>query len=589
MQKDKKSQKIIDLRKKWLPLPVIKPDNMKFKYLEYFNTSWSLLAIVVTLFQWILDAPWFYIVLSLIIFIAIWTLWVVYVMWRRPWHPSFRSDILKPFGSIYPFKVFYKAVFKRPMYESKYVIPFVEEVEGPKTPLDINYIKSKITVVIEDDPVGYMFHHGNVPAFIIDEQTDQESLYNTFSQYKERINEKSIFFIATPSRRLDENASFTMNREIGYALRRFREDFDRGFRIISKIDSCLRSNYEPEFRGLTDGYGVFSIEILVPSYIEQGRITVHGSQYIREKSNIIPIHESEYAGFRGLEFKNSNIALWLKSRCPHISSRRNVGLVCIDKIRRQQPEEIADTLINRPKNVKAVVFDSCDKDDLTAIYRILFHFEAFGQEKMFYKFGPSMINRLVMELKANSNPNHVSGINPSDTAIIVAGSLSTITKSQIANLRDEEKTSLVILSNNDIESLTPNKVIEKKRRKILEYNLRGDNVVLTTEYWKESSNEYPDIQKRDKVLNLLAEICRLTNEQVKNRWIVIKGSDTALHVLNHGFGLKEFDYCGQIIPGVIHIKVRLDDGCTNKSCFIIGGNVGEEDLLIKLIKTINHT
>ena len=72
MQKDKKSQKIIDLRKKWLPLPVIKPDNMKFKYLEYFNTSWSLLAIVVTLFQWILDAPWFYIVLSLIIFIAIW-------------------------------------------------------------------------------------------------------------------------------------------------------------------------------------------------------------------------------------------------------------------------------------------------------------------------------------------------------------------------------------------------------------------------------------------------------------------------------------------------------------------------------------
>lgn len=561
---------------------------IKFRHLEYFNTSWSLIIVFITIVQWLADAPWIYMLQSFIALLLLWSLWISYVMWKRPWHPQFRSEILKPFGHKYPFTTFYKTVFKKPMYESQYIVPVIEEQDVTGNLLDAQYVKSKISVIIEDDPVGYMWNRGSIPAFIVDEHTNRDTLLHTLQACKGRIEEESIFFIATPSRRLDENGSFLMNREIGYALRKFRNEFDRGFRIISKIDSCLRSNYEPEYRGLTDGFGVFSLEILAPSYIEQGRVTVHGSQYVKEENNITPIHESEFAGFRGLEFKNSNLALWMEARCAHISSRKNVGLLCIDKLRSQQPEELAEQLRGRPKNLQAVVFDSCEAEDLTLAFRILFCLEETSNEKILYKLGPSMINRLVVELKGDCEENHVSGILPGDSAIVVAGSLSSITKRQIANLRDEEKTSLVILSNRDIESQATHIVIDKKRRKILEYNSRGDNVVLTTEFWKESSNEYPDIQKRDKVLNLLAEICRLTGEQVQKKWIVLKGSDTALHVLNHGFGLKEFNYCGQVIPGVIHIKVLLADGCSYKSCFIIGGNVGEEDLLVKLVAEINQ-
>lgn len=559
---------------------------IKFKHLEYFDTSWSIVLILAAIGQWIVDAPWLYIGLTVLALLVFWIVFLVIVMIKRPWHRQFRSDLLKPFTGIYPFRLFFRTVFKKPMYESKYVVPMIKELVVEKNPFNIEQAKAKITVIVEDDPVGYMCHKGNVPAFIVDEHVKRDELLNTLIESKERIEEKSVFFLATPSRRLDENASFTMNTEIGFALHRFRKECTRDFRIINKIDSCLRSNYEPEYRGLTNGFGVFSLEILVPSYIEQGRITVHGSQYIREGSEIIPIHESEFSTFKGLEFNNSNLALWLTNRSAHISSRNNVGLICIDKIRTQREEEIVNKLLNRPFKIQAMVFDSSDEEDLTIIFNILFELEKQGKDKIFYKFGPSMINRIVMGLKAESEDNHISGIQPNDSAIIVAGSLSSITKRQIADLKDEEKTSLVVLNNSDIENSNTFKVIDKKRRKILEYNSRGDNVILTTEYWKASSNEYPDIQKRDKVLNLLAEICRLTNEEVQHRWIVIKGSDTALHVLNHGFGLKKFDYCGQIISGVIHIKVRLNDN-TNKSCFIIGGNVGEDGLLVKLISVIN--
>ena len=221
---------------------------------------------------------------------------------------------------------------------------------------------------------------------------------------------------------------------------------------------------------------------MIPSYIEQGRITAQGSQYIKIKDNIIPIHESEYAGFKGLEFSNSNLALWLESRCKHIKTRKNIGLVSIDKIRKLPTNEIVDEIVNRPKNIQAFVFDSCDENDLTADICVLLKLEENGNEKILYKFGPSMINRLVKELVEGKNINSISGISSNDKAIVVAGSLSTITKLQISHLRDEEKTSLVILSNDDIENQSDYIVIEKKQRKILEYNRRGDNVILTTEY-----------------------------------------------------------------------------------------------------------
>lgn len=561
---------------------------MKIKNIENVNTIGSALVAFVTIVQWLLKFSVTIIVISATSIILAWIIALIIILIRRPWHSKYRPGIMRRRGSQYSFRVFYNTLFKGKIYESEYQVPMTNELSIEEAMIDQDLLGKKITVIIEDDPVGYICQRGNLPAFIVNEDTSSDILFDLLYQYKESIYETNIFFLTTPSRRLTEKSSFTMNREIGSALKKFQIQSKKELRIISKIDSCLRSNYYAEYAGLMDGFGRFTCEILMPSYIEQGRITVHGNQYIKENNNITPLHKSEYSSFTGLEFNNSNLALWLLKKNKHIKSRHNIGLISIDDLRSQEIKTLVRKIEKRPKRIESIVIDSSENEDLSKALQILIEFEEKKTDRVFFKMGPSMINRIVSEFVKKKPENTLSNINPNDKAIIVAGSLSSVTKRQIANFKDEPNTSLITLTNNEIESQNILKIINRKRNKILEYNSRGDNVILTTEFWREASNEYPNIEKRDKVLNLLSEICRLTNDDVKKRWIVIKGSDTALFTLNHGFGLKEFFYCGHILPGVIHVKVKInDDSKSMKSCFIIGGNVGNDDILINLIAKVN--
>lgn len=562
---------------------------MKIRQLENINTIWTAIIAIVTFAQWLMKVSLVFIAISVALMLLGWAVYILIAMLRRPWHKDFRPEILKLKHSKYPFKVFYDTVFKKKMYESEYVTPHYMRQTTNNMNMNYDNLKDRITVVVEDDPVGYICHKGKLPSFIVDEKMSSPNIFNLLDSRKNVIIDSMFFFITTPSRRLDKKSSFLMNREIGVALKMFQESCGKRLRIISKIDSCLRSNYDAEFSGLYDGYGPFSLEVLAPAYVEQGRITVNGYQYLREANSITPVHNSEYSSFTGLDFANSNLALWLEKKNRHVSTRHQVGLITIDDIRTQDKGTIVERIKTRSKGITSMVFDCSEEDDLSRILNILLDVEK-NEQNIFYKFGPSMINRFALEYVRDQAANTLSNIGKDDAAIVVAGSLSSITKKQISYLKDEPCTSLVTLSNNEIESPDILKIINRKRKKILEYNNRGDNVILTTEYWKSDINEYPSIEKRDKVLSLLSEICRMANEDIKHRWIVVKGSDTALFTLHHGFGLDDFFYCGHLIPGAIHIKVLLKDiPDTYKSCFIIGGNVGNESILVDTISTINNT
>ncbi len=381
-----------------------------------------------------------------------------------------------------------------------------------------------------------------------------------------------------------------LSDKIGQALRAFSTHLNIGFRIVSKIDSCLRSNYEAEYNGLAHGFGKFNLEILIPSYVEQMRVTVYGEQYIKIGNCYQHLHESEFASFKGLEFKNSNIALWAEKKCPHLQSRHNVGLVDIDELRSSEDDAIVSKLVNRANNIKMVVFDSLEDSDITAIMNVLIKFDA-AESNVFYKLGPSAINKIV-SVYASKLPDFSAGMNVpvsniflDDNGIIVAGSLSTKTKSQIETLRDETHISLVLISEGEIDAANQEVVIERKIKKILEKKGHGDHIILTTEFWKSNDNEYPTIAKRDIVLSLFAKISGRI-KSVPHRWFLFKGSDTALYTLTKGIGIRQFFYCGQYVPGVIHCKCNLGTD-EMKSFFIIGGNIGEVDTLTDFIKILS--
>lgn len=517
--------------------------------------------------------------------LSLWIFWVIIMMCQRPWNKNFRPATLRFSNSEYSTKDVFKAIFMKPYYETPYISCGSQRREMyMNTQVDKAQILSRISIIIEDDPVGFITDRGLLPAIAVDESMNVKDIFNAFVSELQTILLNKVLFVATPSRRLSPEKSLTLNRNIGTAINQFTTQHNLSFRIISKIDSCMRSNYESEYVGLSTGLNKFTHEVLIPAYIEQGRITIHGTQFIQLQGKIIPLHESEFSSFNGLEFHNSNLALWLSSKAPHIRSRKNIGLIDIDVIRSSQYSDIVQNIKNNNR-VKTLVFDCAEESDITNIFNILCELEKAG-ENIYYKLGPSMINELVSVYTSDCPVNSMSNINKGSKGLIIAGSLSSKTKTQIDYIKDDNDTAIVLLSEQEIDNPDRTKIIMKKTNHVTK-RLANDNVILTTEFWKSDKNEYPDLNKRDKVLQYFAEICNnVYTSGNYNNWFLMKGSDTALHTLIHGLKIKRYFYCGQVVPGVIHCKFEVSGNY--KSFFIIGGNVGNENILGELVNFINQ-
>lgn len=558
------------------------------KTFDNINTPVSFITAFVAFVQLCLQVPWYVYVITLGVIVVIWLFIVLGFLHRRPWYRKMNNPLMfRTKNNPYPFKYFYNTVYRKPYYENEYISPkYSNKMKKTHTiATDI----SRLTVVVEDDPVGYADNIGMLPCIPLEDETVWEDLYAKLVEIDKDISRYNFLFIATPSRRLDSAKAFTLCREIGIALRNYIEKYqaDKKVRLISKIDSCLRSNYEAEYEGLTDGLGKRDcIEMLIPSYVEQGRVTIHGCQYIRENKVYRLMHESEYSSFKGLEYSNSNLALWLEKRVSHIGDRRAVGLVDIDSLRSNPADTVTAEIQSAvDNNIRAFVVDSVEPNDLATVSKIIRNLEDSGCT-LFLKLGPSMINHIASAYAKPREKNSLSGIHCGDKAIIVAGSLTSITKRQIERYDDFPDTSIVTIKESDLDNIyNIDETIVKRSNNIIKKNNNGDNVILTTEYWKTDKNEYPDVHKRDVVLSLIAKICQMIRVS-DDLWFLFKGSDTALYSIINGLDIKYFYYCGQYIPGVIHCKCYHKGAL--KSFFIVGGNVGTASLLNKLRTAIDE-
>lgn len=558
------------------------------KTFDSVNTPVSFVTAVVAFVQLCLQVPWYVYALTFGAIVTVWALIVLAFLHRRPWYRKMSNPMMfRTKSNPYPFKYFYNTVYKKPYYETEYISPkFSNKMnKNEKNVTDT----SRLTVVVEDDPVGYADNIGMLPCIPLEDEMTWQELYAKLVRIDKDISDANFLFIATPSRRLDSAKAFTLCREIGIALRNYLEEYqaDKKVRLISKIDSCLRSNYEAEYEGLSDGLGRREcIEMLIPSYVEQGRVTIHGCQYIREDKVYKLMHESEYSSFKGLEYSNSNLALWLEKRVPHIGGRKAVGLVDIDSLRCRTAEEVtADITTATAEGITAFVVDTVELNDLAIVSDIIRKLEADGRT-LFLKLGPSMINHIASAYAKPREKNSLSGIQAGDKAIIVAGSLTSTTKKQIERYDDFPDTSIVTIKESDLNNIyNVDETIVKRSNNIIKKNNNGDNVILTTEYWKTDKNEYPDAHKRDIVLCLIAKICQKIRVS-DDLWFLFKGSDTALYSIINGLDIDYFYYCGQYIPGVIHCKCHYKGAL--KSFFIVGGNVGTPSLLNELKAAIDE-
>lgn len=543
----------------------------------------SLPIALVTIVNWMLD-------FSLAVYL--WTLAVLVIVslgalirinGLRPWHPKFRPPFFRLGSRRLSLRRKINMRLRRPLYEIDYLEPTKQAGTTEIAPEIADFFARKTTVIIEDDPVGFNCN-ATIPVYAIEDQITERKLLAYFEENRDEILGHGIFFIATPSRRLDAEHSRVINQQICAALEQFFRKHGRPYRIIGKIDSCLRSNYESEHRGAVGGTGDFDLEILVPAYVEEGRITAWGTQYIVCPNRFEPMHQSEYCYFNGLEYGNSNIALWLEKKTGGRIRRNQVGLVDVEMLRSLPANEICDRYLAAADGIKALVFDSVAENDSVSVLNVLVGLDA-RTEKIFYKLSASMINVLIRTYAAMNPAAEKPAIAPAERGVIVVGSLSTITKKQVQYIHNDIDMSLFMMYNSEFDSKDSDKIAEKKKKKMVAECRKGSNIILTTEFWEDKSTKYPSLEKRDTALRYFARIIEKIRNS--NNWFLFVGSDTALYSVLYGLGIRRFYYCGHLIPGVIQCRFRYEGETEYRTFYINGGNNGSEDLFRRLVDKLS--
>lgn len=556
-------------------------ENSIMRTLSSISGPLGLPIAIVTIVKWLFDIPldtylWIVAVLLVISLGAF-----VYIERLKPWNAKLRPALFRIGSRRLSLKEKINMRLRRPLYEIDYLDSTKRVATVELSPELGVFFDKKTTVVIEDDPVGFNCD-AFIPVFAIGDRITKHDLLAYFKENCDEILAHRIFFIATPSRRLDSEHARVINQHICSALDDFFRTHNREYRIIGKIDSCLRSNYESEYRGATGGTGAFDLEVMVPAYVEEGRVTVWGTQYIVSPDRAQPMHKTEYCYFNGLEYSNSNIALWLETKTHGRIRRKQVGLVDIEILRTLSAREIYDRY-STAGDIKALVFDSICETDSVSVLNALIELDS-GRARIFYKLSASLINVIVR----NYALMHQGGLNPESApagrGVIVVGSLSTITKKQVRYIHNDIDVSQVLIYNADIES---DRSAEKKTDKIAADCRRGMNIILTTEFWEDKSTKYPSLEKRDASLKYFAKIVGKIKKD--SNWFLFVGSDTALYSALYGLGIRQFHYCGHIIPGVLQCAFRYPDEEHYRTFFINGGNNGGEDLFRRLLDRLDRT
>ena len=164
-------------------------------------------------------------------------------------------------------------------------------------------------VVLDDDPTGTQTVAG-VPVLT---GWSVDDLRWALRQ------ECAAFFVLTNTRSLAPADAAARNREIVRALHEAAGAEGIGYVIASRGDSTLRGHFPLETDVLADelaavGAGAVDGVVVVPAYIEAGRITVGSVHWMRTADGLLPVGRSEFARDATFGYRNSDLREWVAEK-----------------------------------------------------------------------------------------------------------------------------------------------------------------------------------------------------------------------------------------------------------------------------------
>ena len=397
--------------------------------------------------------------------------------------------------------------------------------------------------------------------------------FDVESLCEQLILDEKCFYILTNSRSMNERDAVSVTSLVLDNIKEAcdRTNYSKPISFISRGDSCLRGHYPAEVdtiktfmrKSMADTNKI--VTIMMPAFIEGGRITKDSVHYVKEGDSLIPVGNTPFALDPHFSFKSSNLCDYVVEKTSGRITASQVKRVTLDDMRSVDVTTAIRNIVNILQscdNEDVVVVDLEVPSDMVTFMLALLKCEQKHQEFTFvYRTAASFVatrcgiaqKPLLSEndIISSTSSNHGTG------GLIVVGSYVPKTTAQLAvlsqtmNIHAMEFDVLFfqILRANSHKLATA--MVESLSQQINKLLLSGRHVVLYTSRREiiTSHNEPADgIDEFTAISDALTAV--VSGLEVVPAFLIAKGGITSHEVAHKGLNVSKARVVGQVTAGV---------------------------------------
>jgi uncharacterized protein YgbK (DUF1537 family) len=438
--------------------------------------------------------------------------------------------------------------------------------------------------VLDDDPTGSQAMHGVQVVTVLEEEACEAAL----------AGPAAACFVLTNTRSLDERAAAGLTALAARDL--IAASSRRGARIqlISRSDSTLRGHVMAEVAALQAVGGevlgrTFDAVLLIPAFLEAGRLTAADIHWARTGAGLVPVGETEFARDAAFGYAASDLRDFVTEKAGGAIGPDDVASITLTDIRAGGPARVRELLAGLQDGTWVVV-NATEYSDLETVACGVQLAERGGQRFLF-RTGPSFVRAMTGTEPAEPLRGErlwPGGRRPGH-GLIVVGSHVGQTSRQLAVLRARADVTSIELSVPAILSGRPD-AAARAARQVTDALRRSDVLLYTSRAVAAGTSPESSLQIARAVSAAVARTVRLALP-ARPAWVLAKGGITSHDVARHGLGIRRAEVAGQLFPGLISVFRPLDaePEAAGLPYVVFAGNVGDDTTLAQVVAILNES
>lgn len=398
--------------------------------------------------------------------------------------------------------------------------------------------------------------------------------------------DSTAFFVLTNTRSLSPRDAAARNREVARALHAASVAENVPYVIASRGDSTLRGHFPLETDVLAEESAAAGAApdgvVLVPAYIEAGRLTVDCVHWMRTADGLLPVGESEFAKDATFGYTSSTLPDWVEEKTKGRTPADRVLRITLTDLRTGGPDHVAGRLATLRGGTTAVVDAVCD-DDLRVLALALAEAEENGS-RLLYRVGPSFVRaRAGQPAHPPLDPAELRPLRAPDArhGLIVVGSHVSLTTRQLDHLRDvagdvaEHELDVARL----LDPVSRDGHIRDVAYRAATTLAKADTVIRTTRTVVTATDPDESLAISRSVSAALVETVRLITAARRPAFVIAKGGITSSDTATHGLDIRRAWARGTLLPGIVSLWQPVDGPATGVPYIVFAGNVGGDEAL----------